>query len=76
MVMMKRLMVKMGIMMFREMMVSLRMSRRMMVNLMMFKGMMVNLVQFADDRVTADPGQVSVLDQRRLPCFVVNIRSG
>ena len=33
----------------------------------------MNLMKFADDRVAADPGQVSVVDQRRLPCFVVNI---
>ena len=32
--------------------------------------LMVNLVKFADDGVAADPGQISVADQRRLPLFV------
>ena len=27
----------------------------------------MNLMKFADDGVAADPGQVSVVDQRRLP---------
>ena len=29
----------------------------------------MNLMKFADDRVAADPGYVSVVDQRRLPFF-------